>query len=250
MGKSSLLNSWTRTNRAIVTDIAGTTRDVLEAGLVVGGVPVTLLDTAGIRESVDVVEKLGVERSQAAAATADIVVMVIDAQEGWTAEDGRIFKSLWGDGVGSLTCAVKGLSLLVANKHDLVTDKQEAEHIQEILLPLVCGETFSGPLVRTSARRREGLDDLEQAILRLAGAPQLASGGGGISWAVNERQGEALVRAHESLMRVADSVRGQLPIDFLTIDLRSSIIALGEVTGDEVTEEILDNIFSRFCIGK
>ena len=254
VGKSSLLNTWTKTNRAIVTDIAGTTRDVLEAGLVVGGVPVTLLDTAGIRESVDVVEKLGVERSQAAAATADIVVMVIDAKEGWTAEDGTIFKSLWGDGAGSSTCAVKGLSLLVANKHDLVADfKPEGENKEkskEILLPLLCRETFSGPMVKTSTRTREGLDDLEKAILKIAGAPHLASGGGGISWAVNERQGEALVRAHESLMRVTDSIRGKLPIDFWTIDLRSCIISLGEVTGDEVTEEILDNIFSRFCIGK
>lgn len=252
VGKSSLLNAWTRTNRAIVTDIAGTTRDVLEAGLVVGGVPITLLDTAGIRESIDVVEKLGVERSQAAAATADIVVMVIDANAGWTDEDGVIFKSLWGDGAGSSSCAVKGLSLLVANKHDLVANsvEQPIGASKEILLPLVCRETFSGPPIRTSARTREGLEDLEQALLKVAGAPQLASGGGGISWAVNERQGEALVRAHESLMRVTDSIKGELPIDFWTIDLRSCIISLGEVTGDEVTEEILDNIFSRFCIGK
>lgn len=119
VGKSSLLNSWTRTNRAIVTDIAGTTRDVLEAGLVVSGVPITLLDTAGIRASSDTVEKMGVERSTQAAAAADLVVMVVDGSTGWTEADGDIFRSLWGDGAGSRSCKVRGQALLVVNKCDL-----------------------------------------------------------------------------------------------------------------------------------
>ncbi|GAX77543.1 hypothetical protein CEUSTIGMA_g4987.t1 [Chlamydomonas eustigma] len=317
VGKSSLLNAWTRTNRAIVTDIAGTTRDVLEAGLVVGGVPVTLLDTAGIRDSSDVVERLGVERSQAAAAQADIVVMVIDAQVGWTQEDTDIFHSLWGNGANTKGCSVKGLSLLVANKQDLVKTEEEKSqvisgHSVEILgiressglneierhsdalshqgtaasgadevsasigsplpvqpvyniaggknsklehmnmssqlrLPLICRETFQ-EVVFTSATTRQGLEELDAGILALAGAPDLAAGG--VSWSVNERQSEALVRAHEGLMRVSESVSQNLPIDFWTIDMRSAIMALGEVTGDEVTEQILDNVFSRFCIGK
>ncbi|KAG1678814.1 hypothetical protein FOA52_012854 [Chlamydomonas sp. UWO 241] len=334
VGKSSLLNAWTRTNRAIVTEIAGTTRDVLEAGLVVGGVPVTLLDTAGIRQSSDLVEQMGVERSRGAAAAADIVIMVIDGQAGWTPADAEIFTALWGDGPGTRSCAVKGLSLLVANKHDLAkgsaaggtggdghgrtasngngngssssggvptgssgstsgsgseseewTGGMEVERwppagsaaaapshgdaaaesgasssgggggggggglraTGELLLPVMCRETF-GQVVYTSATTREGLDSLDAGVLRLVGAPQLAAGG--ISWAVNERQAEALVRAHEALMRCRESVRQELPIDFWTIDLREAVLVLGEVSGDEVTEQILDSVFSRFCIGK
>lgn len=243
VGKSSLLNAWTRTNRAIVTDIAGTTRDVVEADLVVGGVPLTLLDTAGIRESKDLVEKMGVERSSAAAVNADVVIMVVDAVKGWTSEDMDIFRSLWGDGPGTSRCRVKGLALLVANKVDL-TGTSPAPAVQ---LPLVCREVFSR-VVQTSALTRQGLDQLEEALLEMAGAPQLSQGG--VSWAVNERQAEALVRAHEALMRVDQSVAEQLPIDFWTIDLRSAVVALGEVSGDEVTEEVLDSVFSKFCIGK
>jgi len=266
VGKSSLLNAWTRTERAIVTDIAGTTRDVLEAGLVVGGVPLTLLDTAGIRESVDKVEQIGVERSRAAALAADIVLMVVDAQEGWTADDSTIFRALWGDGPGSRTCAVRGLSLLVVNKTDLVPppsssssgpptpvafqaqaqDSQQSGQPQ-LELPVLAREAFAR-VVYTSAKDSHGFDELDKALLELAGAPQLAAGGA--SWAVNERQAEALVRAHEAVMKVAESIQGGLPIDFWTIDLRSALIALGEVSGDEVTEEILDSVFSRFCIGK
>jgi len=277
VGKSSLLNAWTRTDRAIVTEIAGTTRDVLEAGLVVGGVPITLLDTAGIRESGDAVEKLGVARSAAAAAAADVVIMVVDAASGWTDADGAIFKGLWGDGPGTRGCTVRGLSMLVLNKADLLTppgapsaaaagagsagsagsaagggggpdaEAALAAAAAAFQLPVVPEETFQR-VVATSAVARTGLGALEGALLLLAGAPALASGGA--SWAVNERQAEALVRSHEALMRVADSAAQGLPIDFWTIDLRSALIALGEVSGDDVTEEVLDSIFSRFCIGK
>lgn len=231
---------------------------------------------AGIRRSKDVVEQIGVERSEAAAIAADIVIMVADAQSGWTEEDSRIFTALWGDGLGSSKCKVKGVALLVANKVDLQAGNDDngtstvasASHQTEpeasssstsspgtsgtqpprqISLPLVPKETFQH-VVYTSARTRAGLDELERAILSLAGAPQLAEGG--VSWAVNERQADALVRAHEALMRVSESIADKLPIDFWTIDLRSAVIALGEVSGDEVTEEVLDSIFSKFCIGK
>lgn len=263
VGKSSLLNAWTNSERAIVTDVAGTTRDVLEAGLSVSGVPVTLLDTAGIRESVDVVEKIGVERSQAAAAAADVVLMVVDGAEGWTEADGIIFKALWGDGLGTPTCRVRGPALLVANKDDLVAAAPAAaagaaeaagggsnstgSRSSSLLLPLLARETFRA-VVRTSAAQRQGLEELDKALLQLAGAPQLASGG--LSWSVNERQAEALVRAHEALMRLGESVTADLPLDFWTIDLRAALLALGEVSGDEVAEEVLDLVFSRFCIGK
>eukprot|EP00775_Hariotina_reticulata_P008308 gene8308-8493_t len=241
VGKSSLLNSWTGTNRAIVTDIAGTTRDVLEAGLVVSGVPVTLLDTAGIRASTDTVEQLGVERSTAAAVAADIVIMVMDAAAGWTDADGEIFDALWGrQGPTSSSCKVKGPALLVANKQDLAGNKP-------LQLPLLAKETFQ-QVVPTSAVTAEGLPQLNSTLLQLAGAPQLA--GGGVSWAVNERQAEALIRAHEALMAVADSIAGELPLDCWTIDLRAALIALGEVSGQGVSEQVLDSVFSKFCIGK
>lgn len=243
VGKSSLLNAWTRTDRAIVTDIAGTTRDVLEAGLVLpGGVPLTLLDTAGIRRSSDAVEKIGVERSQAAAVGADIVLMVMDASAGWTAADAEIFRSMWGDGPGSSSCLVQAPALLVANKMDLMGDGS-----RDVLLPIVPKQAFSA-VVKTCATSRAGLEELEQGVLTLAGAPELAAGG--LSWAVNERQAAALVAAHEALMRVAESVGEGLPIDFWTIDLRAAVIALGEVSGDDLTEEVLDAVFSKFCIGK
>ncbi|KXZ55825.1 hypothetical protein GPECTOR_2g1376 [Gonium pectorale] len=226
VGKSSLLNAWTNSDRAIVTEVAGTTRDVLEAQLSVGGVPVTLLDTAGIRASDDVVERIGVERSRAAASAADIVVMVIDGAEGWTEADGEIYRGLWGG-----DSAAAGSS----------------SQPQSLPLPLLARDTFSA-VVRTSAAQRQGLEELDAALLQLAGAPQLASGG--VSWSVNERQAEALVRSHEALMRLAESVSSDLPLDFWTIDLRAALLALGEVSGDEVGEEVLDAVFSRFCIGK
>ncbi|GFR47845.1 hypothetical protein Agub_g9625, partial [Astrephomene gubernaculifera] len=289
VGKSSLLNAWTDSDRAIVTPTAGTTRDVVEAALVVGGVPVTLLDTAGIRHSEDEAEMIGVERSRAAAAAADVVVMVVDGAAGWTAEDGEIHAALWGgEGGGGGGCKVRGPALLVANKDDLrgagsqhcsgtgsssssssgsstlrsssrdvrssssngsVAEEEGVEEAEAegLVLPPGVRSTFAG-VVRTSAAQRRGLQDLDAALLRLAGAPQLAAGG--VAWAVNERQAEALLRCREALSRLSESVAADLPLDFWTIDLRSAVLALGEVSGQEVGEEVLEAVFSRFCIGK
>lgn len=117
----------------------------------------------------------------------------------------------------------------------------------QLQLPLVVKDTVKA-VVRTSAVTREGFEQLEEVMLKLAGAPQLAHGG--VSWAVNERQAEALIRAHEALMRMNQSINDDMPMDCWTIDLRAAVLALGEVSGEEVTEEVLDNVFSRFCIGK
>ncbi|CAD7698367.1 unnamed protein product [Ostreobium quekettii] len=242
VGKSSLLNAWTGTDRAIVTAIPGTTRDIVEAGVTVNGVPVTLLDTAGIWDGSNIVEQIGIERSSKTALAADIVLMVIDAAEGWMPGDAEVFHQLWGKPPSRTSSAnVKGPAILVANKMDKAGDFSAAS------LPLVVKEQF-GQIVTTCALESKGLDALEDAMMAVLGVEQVSSQGHG--WAVNQRQCEALVRAHESLMKVSETINQDLPIDFWTIDLRGALVSLGEVTGDEVTEEILDAVFGNFCIGK
>jgi len=236
VGKSSLLNALSGFEKAIVTDIAGTTRDVVEADIVVGGVPVTLLDTAGLRVTADAIEKIGVERSRAVAGTSDVVIHVVDASRGWTAEDGDILEGLM--------CPAEGGGgnppmMLLVNKCDLVGDGDRA-------IPEDVRGRFSC-VVPTSASTMEGIDRIHEGLLELVG---VEVGVGGRGWAVNERQAEALTRARESLVHAQESVVAGLFLDLWTIDLRSAVLALGDVCGSEVAEEVLDDIFSRFCIGK
>ncbi|ACK69031.1 tRNA modification GTPase TrmE [Gloeothece citriformis PCC 7424] len=225
VGKSSLLNAWSRSDRAIVTDLPGTTRDVVESQLVVGGIPIQVLDTAGIRETQDRVEKIGVERSRQAAQRADLILLTIDAQTGWTGEDEEIYQQ------------VKHRPLiLIINKTDLAS-----------------ADTINYPweitqIVTTVAAKSEGIEDLEQMILNSVQAGKLT--GANLEFAINQRQAAALTRTSVALEQVQDTIKNQLPLDFWTIDLRSAIQALGEVTGEEVTESILNRVFSRFCIGK
>lgn len=251
-GKSSLMNVLSGTNRSIVTSIAGTTRDVVEAGIVIGGIPVTLLDTAGVRHTTDEVERIGVERSVATANSADIVIMVMDVADGWTNEDDGLMQKFLGK---TARDGGRPPAILVMNKSDLVPGRQSSgtrgdtnqEAMDDAGVPQAAREFFSASL-KTSTKTLEGMDALRRELLRLSQAPELAPGG--ISWAVNERQAEALNRAEGSLLRVMQSVVEELPFDFWTIDIREAVLALGEVSGEEITEEILDTIFSRFCIGK
>ncbi|MEG4809149.1 tRNA uridine-5-carboxymethylaminomethyl(34) synthesis GTPase MnmE [Microcoleus sp. F8-D3] len=226
VGKSSLLNAWSKSDRAIVTDLPGTTRDVVESQLVVGGIPVQVLDTAGIRETEDKVEKIGVERSRAAAKQADLVLLTIDAASGWTEEDSEIYEQ------------VKHRQLIIIiNKIDLVTTLPE--------LP------FSAEIHRTvtaAAALDRGIEELETAILDAVSAGNLQAANSDL--AINQRQAAALTKAKISLEQCTETISNKLPLDFWTIDLRGAIQALGEVTGEEVTESVLDRIFSRFCIGK
>ena len=223
VGKSSLLNAWSKCDRAIVTDLPGTTRDVVESQLVVGGIPVQVLDTAGIRETSDKVEKIGVERSLISAQGADLVLLTIDAAAGWTASDADIYTQVQHRPV-----------ILVINKIDLVDIPPQ--------LPVKIAQ------IVTAAAQNRGIEALEQAILTTVQTGVVKSAN--MDLAINQRQAAALTRAKISLQQVIEAVSDNLPLDFWTIDLRGAIQALGEITGEEVTESVLDRIFSRFCIGK
>lgn len=226
VGKSSLLNAWSRCDRAIVTDLPGTTRDLVESQIVVGEIPVQVLDTAGIRETADPVERLGVARSQAAAQTADLVLLTLDATVGWTAADQVIYEQ------------VKGRSLLVIlNKIDLLPPGAMPPNVP-----------IDAPVVKTAAAQNQGLEALEQAILKRVRAGSLEAAN--LDLAINQRQAAALTQAQLALEQVQRTIAEQMPFDFWTIDLRGAIQALGEITGEGMTEPMLARIFSRFCIGK
>ncbi|NMF60138.1 tRNA uridine-5-carboxymethylaminomethyl(34) synthesis GTPase MnmE [Pseudanabaena yagii] len=231
VGKSSLLNAWSRSDRAIVTDLPGTTRDVVDSQLVVGGIPIQVLDTAGIRETEDVVEKIGVERSRQAAQSADLVLMVIDASIGWIEKDKEIYNIV----------SDRPL-ILVMNKIDLALTSH-APLLQDHGLG-----SGSIAIVKTAASQNQGIEDLEAAILKCIQQDAIAAAN--LDVAINQRQKACLLRVVQSLDNVKIAITDQLPLDFWTIDLRDAISAIGEITGEEVTESVLDQIFSRFCIGK
>ena len=219
VGKSSLLNRLSRRERAIVTDLPGTTRDLLESEIVLEGVPVTLLDTAGIRSTDDAVELMGIARSEEALRSADVVVLIADGHVGWTAEDQALLERI--------PEAVP--RLLVANKSDLPP-----------------GAVPVPAEVRLSALEGRGEEDLVQALLQCCGAGEVA----GVLLALNQRQRDLAATAAAALDRSREVAAQQLPWDFWTIDLREAIRVLGEITGEELNEAVLDRVFSRFCIGK
>ena len=217
VGKSSLLNRLSRRERAIVTDLPGTTRDLLESEIVLEGVPITLLDTAGIRSTNDAVEQLGIARSHDALASADLVVLLFDLADGWTAEDQLLREQIPADVP----------HLLVGNKADLSNAEAPAD-------------------VHLSAVTGVGEAQLVQALLERCGAVS----DGSLLLALNQRQADLARLAAAALDRSEQVAADGLPWDFWTIDLREAIHSLGEITGEELTESVLDRIFSRFCIGK
>ena len=225
VGKSSLLNAWSRSDRAIVTDLPGTTRDIVESQLVVAGIPVQVLDTAGIRSASDRVEQIGVERSRQTARSADLVLLTVSAESGWTEEDAEIYRSV----------SDRRL-ILVINKIDLANPEM-------IIYPAEIER-----VVKLSAAQNQGIEDLEKSIINAVQNQELQAAN--LDLAINQRQAAALTRAKIALQQVKKTIDQNLPFDFWSIDLRTAIQALGEITGEEVTESVLDRIFSRFCIGK
>jgi len=231
VGKSSLLNLLSRRERAIVTDLPGTTRDLLESEIVLDGVPITLLDTAGIRATCDAVEQLGIARSREALASADLVLLLFDLAHGWSEEDQDLF-ALIPEGVPCLR---------VGNKADLPL---KAEPVDESVAASFAASAVAD--VCLSAVTGEGEQALVRAVLERCGA----LGEQPLLLALNQRQSDLAVTAAEALARSEQVAADGLPWDFWTIDLRQAIRSLGEITGEQLTESVLDRIFSRFCIGK
>ena len=219
VGKSSLLNRLSRRERAIVTELPGTTRDLLESEIVLDGVPITLMDTAGIRATNDAVEQLGIARSEEALMSADLVLLIVDGHAGWTETDALL--------LARIPNAVP--RVVVANKSDLDG-------------PPLPGEVD----VQFSALNGAGEDALVQLLLERCGAGDAA----GIVLSLNTRQRDLASAAASALARSHEVAQQQLPWDFWTIDLREAIRGLGEITGEELTEAVLERVFSRFCIGK
>ena len=224
VGKSSLLNALLREKRAIVTDIAGTTRDIIEEYINLDGVPVKIIDTAGIRETEDVVEKIGVERSREKLEEADLILLVMDSSREISDEDKEIIEQ------------VKGKkTVLILNKIDL-EQKLDEKYIKD----------FENT-IRISAKEEIGLDELKQNIKDLFFSGSIETESLIIS---NSRHKQALIRALENAEEALVRVQRNEYLDLVSIYVMSSLKALNEITGNELEEDLVNKIFGDFCVGK
>ncbi|MBM4761725.1 tRNA uridine-5-carboxymethylaminomethyl(34) synthesis GTPase MnmE [Bacillus sp. B15-48] len=228
VGKSSLLNSLVQENKAIVTDIPGTTRDVIEEYVNVRGVPLRLLDTAGIRETEDIVERIGVERSRQVLKEADLILLVLNYSDELTVEDRNLFK------------AVEGMDVIViVNKTDL-PQKINLEELKKF--------TRDKKMVTTSLKEDKGVDELEGAIASLFFSGSLEAGD--MTYVSNSRHIALLTQAKQAIEESITNVEAGTPIDIVQIDLTRSWELLGEIIGESVHESLIDQLFSQFCLGK
>lgn len=216
VGKSSLMNALTGSDRAIVTDLPGTTRDVLSVSMTLDGVRLELSDTAGQRETKDVVEAIGVERARAAQKSADVVIIVLDASQPLTDEDRTLLSTR------DERCIV------VCSKADIAVDKP-----------------FAAADISVSARTGEGIDALKALIRQRAGTAALSE-----SMMTLPRHIACARRAAEALRRSADSIENGAPLDMASVDLWEARNALGEITGEDAGEAVIDAVFAQFCVGK
>ncbi len=228
VGKSSLLNSLVHEAKAIVTDIPGTTRDVIEEYVNVRGVPLRLVDTAGIRETEDIVERIGVERSRQVLKEADLILLVLNYSEELSEEDVKLFE------------AVEGMDVIVIlNKTDLEA-KIDTERVREL--------ANGRPVVTTSLLKEEGINDLEEAIQSLFYTGAIESGD--LTYVSNTRHISILQQAKRAIEDALSGIEQDVPIDMVQIDLTRCWELLGEIIGDSVHESLIDQLFSQFCLGK
>lgn len=229
VGKSSLLNSLLHEDKAIVTNIAGTTRDVIEEYVNVNGVPLKLIDTAGIRHTEDQVEKIGVQRSEQAIDQADLVLLLIDNSQALTDEDRQL-----------LAKTKKQPRIIIVNKTDL-TGQVDMKELRKL--------AGSDRIITASMLKHEGLTQLSQAISDIFFKEGVAKRQNEVM-VTNARHIDLLRRAEKSLDAVLKGLADGMPVDLVQIDLRNSWELLGEITGESYQDELIDQLFSQFCLGK
>ncbi len=219
VGKSSLMNTLSRTDRAIVTDIPGTTRDLLEAEIQFCGLHFRLIDTAGIRTTTEIIEKEGVARSKKAAKEADLILFVCDIQNQFSAEEQTLYDSL-----------PRGKTILIWNKNDLPHDP-----------PLIDG-------IHISAKEQRGIEELKKVVYQIIwrDAPPSKEE----VWITNHRHHQALVQGIDATLRVKHGLEHEISPEFLTADMKEALKELGTIIGMNITEDVLSAIFSKFCVGK
>lgn len=228
VGKSSMLNSLIHDNKAIVTEIAGTTRDVLEEYVNVRGVPLRLVDTAGIRETEDIVERIGVERSRKALSEADLILFVLNYNEALTEEDRKLYEVIKNED-----------AIVIINKMDLE---------QRLDIDKVKAMVGDMPVIETSILKQQGIDDLELQIRDLFFGGEVQSQD--MTYVSNSRHISLLKQAKQAIQDAIDAAEMGVPMDMVQIDLTRTWEILGEIIGESASEELIDQLFSQFCLGK
>ncbi|MEG1287480.1 MAG: tRNA uridine-5-carboxymethylaminomethyl(34) synthesis GTPase MnmE [Clostridium sp.] len=228
VGKSSLLNSILGEDRAIVTDIPGTTRDVIEEFVNIKGIPLKIVDTAGIRETEDIVEKIGVEKSKESFSTADLIIMVLDASRKLTQEDIEILEKL-----------ENKKTLVLLNKTDLEQQIEE-DKIKKYV--------DTNNIIKISALQNEGIEEIHDKIESMVYKGSVKNSSN--LMITNSRHKDALLRAYESINDAISAINQNMPYDFIEVDFKNIWDYLGYINGDTVREDLLDTIFANFCIGK
>lgn len=228
VGKSSMLNNLIQDNKAIVTEVAGTTRDVLEEYVNVRGVPLRLVDTAGIRDTEDIVEKIGVERSRKALSQADLILFVLNYNEPLTKEDRTLFEVIKNEDV-----------IVIVNKTDLA-QQLNIEEVQEMI--------GNKPLIQTSMLKQEGIDELEIQIRDLFFGGDVQNQD--MTYVSNSRHIALLKQARHAIQDAIDAAESGVPMDMVQIDLTRTWEILGEIIGESASDELINQLFSQFCLGK
>lgn len=238
VGKSSLLNYLLGHERAIVSDIPGTTRDTIEEVCNIGGIAFKMIDTAGIRDVNHTVEQEGIRRSLQKIEQAQVVLMLVDANHGDLAQEQAILSRI---------VELNKKYLLVANKLDL-HPATALQYGNELLNIIESQEKNS--LIKVSLKDEDGLENLKKMLLNIIDIPNQFYLESDAIFVSNIRHIEKLLTAQQALKHVMETIYNQLPLDFWVIDLRQAVIALGEITGEDITDEVINNIFVNFCIGK
>ena len=239
-GKSSLMNAFLGEDRAIVTDIAGTTRDVLEEHINLQGISLNIMDTAGIRDTEDIVEKIGVDKAINYAKDADLILFVIDASSELDENDIEILKMIQGK---------QAIILLNKSDLDMIVTKKVIENKVNELQPVNSSETENhNPIIEVSAKEKSGIAEFEQILKDMFYDGKLTFNDE--IYITNVRQKTALQEAYRSLQKVNESIEMGMPEDFYSIDLLDAYESLGSITGETIGEDLVNEIFSKFCMGK